>query len=209
MNLMIVNPGQTVQMRCDHRGQVHIVSNDYVIANNGNGNDMNENDMNVNDMNENDMNENDMNGNDMNENDMNENYMNGNDIIVNRANVNDMNVNDMNVNDMNVNHANRNRVTRNRAIRNRVTRNRVAQRSGRRQRIHFNQQQEMFFFNIIDTFPEQSVSDMRDITHAILNGNGDNYLEQIRITFPDTEVPTVLCERMDDIYGYIYNRCMR
>ena len=204
MNLMIVNPGQTVQMRCDHRGQVHIVSNDLVIANNVNVNRMNVNDIIVNRANVNDMNENDMNVNDMNENDMNGNDMNGN-----RANVNDMNVNDMNVNDMNVNHANRNRVTRNRAIRNRVTRNRVAQRSGRRQRIHFNQQQEMFFFNIIDTFPEQSVSDMRDITHAILNGNGDNYLEQIRITFPDTEVPTVLCERMDDIYGYIYNRCMR
>ena len=192
MNLMIVNPGQTVQMRCDHRGQVHIVSNDHVIANNVN--DMNVNRMNVNDMNVNRMNVNDMNENRMNVNDMNENYMN-----VNRANRNDINEN----------RANRNRVTRNRVTRNRVTRNRVAQRSGRRQRIHFNQQQEMFFFNIIDTFPEQSVSDMRDITHAILNGNGDNYLEQIRITFPDTEVPTVLCERMDDIYGYIYNRCMR
>ena len=177
MNLMIVNPGQTVQMRCDHRGQVHIVSNDHVIANN------------VNDMNE-------------------------NDIIVNRANVNDMNVNRMNVNDINENRANRNRVTRNRvtrnrANRNRVTRNRVAQRSGRRQRIHFNQQQEMFFINIIDTFSSLSVSDMRDIALAILNGNGNNYLEQIRRRFPDTEVPTVYNEQMDHIYGYLYNRCMR
>ena len=199
MNLMIVNPGQTVQMRCDHRGQVHIVSNDLVIANNVNVNRMNVNDIIVNRANVNDMNENDMNVNDMNENDMNGNDMNGN-----RANVNYMNVNDMNVN-----RANRNRVTRNRVTRNRVTRNRVAQRSGRRQRIHFNQQQEMFFINIIDTFSSLSVSDMRDIALAILNGNGNNYLEQIRRAFPDTEVPTVLCERMDDIYGYIYNRCMR
>ena len=141
MNLMIVNPGQTVQVRYDHRRQVHIVSNDNVITNNGNGNDMNGNDMNVNEV---------------------------------------------------------------------MNRNRAAhQRSGRRQRIHFTRQQDIFFRRIIDTFSFLSVPRMRDIVLAILNGSGNNYLEQIRRRFPDTEVPTVLRERMDHIYGYIYNRCIR
>ena len=87
--------------------------------------------------------------------------------------------------------------------------NRVAQRSGRRQRIRFTRQQDIFFRRIIQTFYSLSVSDMRDIALAILNGNGNNYLEQIRRRFPDTEVPTVYNEQMDHIYGYIYNRCMR
>ena len=146
MNLMRVNPGQTVQVRYDHRGQVHIVSNDNVITNNENGNDMNGNDMNVNEV------------------------------------------------------MNRNGMNRNRA---------AHQRSGRRHRIHFNQQQDIFFRRIIDTFSFLSVPRMRDIVLAILNGNGNNYLEQIRRMFPDTEVPTVLRERMDHIYDYIYNRCIR
>ena len=147
MNLMIVNPGQTVQVKHEYHIQISIVSNDLVIANNGN--DRNENG---------NRNENDRNGNG------NGNGMNG---------------------------------------------NRVAQRSGRRQRIRFTRQQDIFFRRIIQTFYSLSVSDMRDIALAILNGNGNNYLEQIRRRFPDTEVPTVYNEQMDHIYGYIYNRCMR
>ena len=146
-----INPGQTIQVRCDHHGQVYIVTN------------VNE----------------DMNGNIMNGNVMNRNIM------------------------------NRNRMNRNRMNRNRMNRNRAAQRSDRRHRILFNRQQDMFFRNLIQTFFSLSVPEMRDIAHAILNGNGNNYLEQIRRTFPDTEVPTELRERMEDIYGYIYNRCMR
>lgn len=141
MNLMIVNPGQTIQVRYDHRRQVHIITNDNVIANNGNGNDMNVNEV-----------------------------------------------------------MNRNGMNRNRA---------AHQRSGRRHHFRFTRQQDLFFRRIIDTFPSLSVPDMRDIVLAILNGSGNNYLEQIRRMFPDTEVPTVLRERMDHIYDYIYNRCIR
>ena len=164
MNLMIVNPGQTVQVKHEYHIQISIVSNDLVIANNGN--DRNENG----NRNENDRNEN---GNDRNE------------------NGNDRNENDRNGNG------------------NGMNGNRVAQRSGRRQRIRFTRQQDIFFRRIIQTFYSLSVSDMRDIALAILNGNGNNYLEQIRRRFPDTEVPTVYNEQMDHIYGYIYNRCMR
>ena len=94
--------------------------------------------------------------------------------------------------------------------RNGMNRNRAAhQRSGRRHHFRFTRQQDLFFRRIIDTFPSLSVPDMRDIVLAILNGSGNNYLEQIRRMFPDTEVPTVLRERMDHIYDYIYNRCIR
>ena len=174
MNLMIVNPGQTVQVKHEYHIQISIVSNDLVIANNGN--DRNENG---------NRNENDRNGN------RNDGNGNGN------GNGNDRNENgNRNENDRNGNG-------------NGMNGNRVAQRSGRRQRIRFTRQQDIFFRRIIQTFYSLSVSDMRDIALAILNGNGNNYLEQIRRRFPDTEVPTVYNEQMDHIYGYIYNRCMR
>ena len=178
MNLMIVNPGQTVQVKHEYHIQISIVSNDLVIANNGNDRNENGNDRNENgNRNENDRNGNRNDGNDGNGNDGN-------------GNGNDRNENgNGNGNGMNG--------------------NRVAQRSGRRQRIRFTRQQDIFFRRMIQTFYSLSVSDMRDIALAILNGNGNNYLEQIRRRFPDTEVPTVLRERMDHIYGYIYNRCMR
>lgn len=173
MNLMIVNPGQTVQVKHEYHIQISIVSNDLVIANNGN--DRNENG---------NRNENDRNGN---RNDGNDGNGNGNDRNENgNGNENDRNGNGNGMNG-----------------------NRVAQRSGRRQRIRFTRQQDIFFRRIIQTFYSLSVSDMRDIALAILNGNGNNYLEQIRRRFPDTEVPTVYNEQMDHIYGYIYNRCMR
>ena len=181
MNLMIVNPGQTVQVKHEYHIQISIVSNDLVIANNGN--DRNENG---------NRNENDRNGN--------RNDGNGN------GNGNDRNENG-NGNDRNEN-GNRNENDRN-GNGNGMNGNRVAQRSGRRQRIRFTRQQDIFFRRIIQTFYSLSVSDMRDIALAILNGNGNNYLEQIRRRFPDTEVPTVYNEQMDHIYGYIYNRCMR
>ena len=175
MNLMIVNPGQTVQVKHEYHIQISIVSNDLVIANNGN--DRNENG---------NRNENDRNGNRNDGNDGNGNG-NGNDRNENgNGNENDRNGNGNGMNG-----------------------NRVAQRSGRRQRIRFTRQQDIFFRRIIQTFYSLSVSDMRDIALAILNGNGNNYLEQIRRRFPDTEVPTVYNEQMDHIYGYIYNRCMR
>ena len=173
MNLMIVNPGQTVQVKHEYHIQISIVSNDLVIANNGN--DRNENG---------NRNENDRNGN---RNDGNDGNGNGND----RNENGNRNENDRNGNG------------------NGMNGNRVAQRSGRRQRIRFTRQQDIFFRRIIQTFYSLSVSDMRDIALAILNGNGNNYLEQIRRRFPDTEVPTVYNEQMDHIYGYIYNRCMR
>ena len=174
MNLMIVNPGQTVQVKHEYHIQISIVSNDLVIANNGN--DRNENG---------NRNENDRNGN------RNDGNGNGN------GNGNDRNENgNRNENDRNGNG-------------NGMNGNRVAQRSGRRQRIRFTRQQDIFFRRIIQTFYSLSVSDMRDIALAILNGNGNNYLEQIRRRFPDTEVPTVYNEQMDHIYGYLYNRCMR
>ena len=173
MNLMIVNPGQTVQVKHEYHIQISIVSNDLVIANNGN--DRNENG---------NRNENDRNGN---RNDGNDGNGNGNDRNENgNGNENDRNGNGNGMNG-----------------------NRVAQRSGRRQRIRFTRQQDIFFRRIIQTFYSLSVSDMRDIALAILNGNGNNYLEQIRRRFPDTEVPTVYNEQMDHIYGYLYNRCMR
>ena len=178
MNLMIVNPGQTVQVKHEYHIQISIVSNDLVIANNGNDRNENGNDRNENgNRNENDRNGNRNDGNDGNGNDGN-------------GNGNDRNENgNGNGNGMNG--------------------NRVAQRSGRRQRIRFTRQQDIFFRRIIQTFYSLSVSDMRDIALAILNGNGNNYLEQIRRRFPDTEVPTVYNEQMDHIYGYLYNRCMR
>ena len=179
MNLMIVNPGQTVQVKHEYHIQISIVSNDLVIANNGN--DRNENG---------NRKENDKKGN--------RNDGNGN------GNGNDRNGNG-NGNDRNEN-GNRNENDRNG---NGMNGNRVAQRSGRRQRIRFTRQQDIFFRRIIQTFYSLSVSDMRDIALAILNGNGNNYLEQIRRRFPDTEVPTVYNEQMDHIYGYLYNRCMR